>query len=286
MSPPRLAATVLLVRDTPAGLEVFMERRHIQSDFVGGAYVFPGGAVDPEDRIDPALCTGQGDAAASLRLGVLHGGLAFYVAAIRECFEEAGILLAYDQHGALLDFRDPGTDERFRQARAQLNAGDLSLVELAARERLRLATDRIEYWAHWITPAGQPRRYDTRFFIAQAPANQTAGHDQHELTSSAWVRPEEALVRGARREWTIIFPTVKNLLLLRAHPTCAQALAAARARTEFPVNQPRVLTRDGQARVVLPGDDGYDQAPEDASASDPRAWLSWTEEVLGPLGER
>ncbi len=271
----RHASTVLLLRDSARGIEVFMERRHIQSDFVGGAYVFPGGRVDPEDRVDEALCQGLTDREASDRLRLDEGGLTFYVAAIRECFEEAGVLLAYDEAGELLDFSDPGVGRRFEGLRGELNAGRQSLLDIAARERLRLATDRISYWAHWITPEGQPRRYDTRFFVTRAPRNQVAIHDDHELTSSAWVTAEEALERARRREWMIIFPTIRNLQKLAGFKTADEAIAAAEAQEDFPAIQPRVLLakRPGEPpRAVIPGEEGYEEAASRPSPENAKDW--------------
>lgn len=252
-----------------------MERRHIQSDFVGGAYVFPGGRVDPEDRVDEALCHGLTDREASARLALEEGGLTFYVAAIRECFEEAGVLLAYDRDGQILDFSDRAVEQHFERLRAGLNAGERSLLDIAAAEGLTLATDRISYWAHWITPEGQPRRYDTRFFVTRAPSNQTAAHDDHELTSSAWVTAREALERGRRKEWMIIFPTIRNLQKLAQFESADAAIAAVDAQAEFPVMQPRVLmgrTADEPARPVLPGDEGYEEAAIRPSAANVKDW--------------
>lgn len=271
----RHASTVLLLRDSERGVEVFMERRHIKSDFVGGAYVFPGGRVDPEDRVDEALCRGLTDREASARLSLEEGGLTFYVAAIRECFEEAGVLLACNRDGRLLDFSDRSTRERYQALRDELNAGRLSLLDIAAREGLTLATDRIRYWAHWITPEGQPRRYDTRFFVAQAPQNQTAGHDDRELTNSAWVTAREALDNARRREWMVIFPTIRNLMKLARFDTAAAAIAAVDAQTEFPVIQPRVLlgrTPADPPRAVIPGEEGYEDAAPAPSAANVRDW--------------
>jgi 8-oxo-dGTP pyrophosphatase MutT (NUDIX family) len=264
--PARPASTILLVRDGPGGVEVFMERRHDRSGFVAGAHVFPGGRVDPGDALDPARCAGLDDAAASRRLGVASGGLAFYVAAVRECFEEAGVLLAYDRRGALLDFSDPAVEARFAALRLQLNAGALPLPALVEREDLRLATDRIAYWSHWITPEGEPRRFDTRFFITEAPPGQAGTHDDHELTSSDWVAPGEALARAARGEWTMILPTLATLQALARHSRAAAAVAWAAAQPlPLPANLPRL--RGG--RVVLPGDPGYGDAARDVSAADP-----------------
>ena len=271
----RHASTVLLLRDSERGVEVFMERRHIKSDFVGGAYVFPGGRVDPEDRVDEALCHGLTDREASARLSLEEGGLTFYVAAIRECFEEAGVLLAYDRDGQLLDFSDRSVEEHYEALRGELNAGKLSLLDIAAQEGLTLATDRIGYWAHWITPEGQTRRYDTRFFVTRAPRNQTAGHDDHELTSSAWVTAREALEHGRRGEWMIIFPTIRNLMKLARFDTADAAIAAVDAQTEFPIIQPRVLlgrTPDEPPRAVIPGEEGYEKAAPSPSVANARDW--------------
>ena len=262
----RLASTVLLLRDGPAGVEVFMEKRHVDSGFVGGAYVFPGGRVDPDDAIDAGHCVDD-EASASRRLGLASGGLAHLVAAIRECFEEAGVLLAYDRAGTLLDFGAPDIEARYKALRDQLNAGTISIQEIAEQESLRLATDRIAYWSHWITPLGEPRRYDTRFFVARAPEGQVAAHDDWELTSSAWVTPAEALERAISREWKIIFPTLMNLRDLASHATADTAVAWAGTQSlPLPANQPRVLGD----RVLLPGDEGYESAEPDFGKIDPK----------------
>jgi len=269
----RLASTVLLVRDARAPratgqstIEVFLARRHVETVFVGGAYVFPGGRVDPEDAIDSARCVGVDEASASRRLSLATGALAHYVAAIRECFEEAGVLLAYDRSGRLLDFADPTVEDRFRVLREQLNAGAITMGEVVEREDLRLATDRIEYWAHWITPIGEPRRYDTRFFIARAPGGQTAAHDQGELVNSAWVTPREAIERALRREWLIIFPTLMNLKVLGRHSDVDEAIRwAASQPVPLTANLPRIF----EGRVVLPGHPKYEQAQTDIRDVDP-----------------
>ncbi len=266
MTDLRLASTILLVRDAGppgAGIEVFMEKRHLPSGFVGGAYVFPGGRVDPEDAIDPARCAGLDEATANRRLGLASGGLAHFVAAVRECFEEAGVLLAYDRAGALLDFGDPAVEEHFKGLRDQLNAKSTTIQRIADQDDLRLATDRIAYWSHWITPLGEPRRFDTRFFVTRAPEGQIAAHDDWELTSSAWVTPATAIERALRREWMIIFPTLVNLKALAQHPT-----ADAAQPVPLPANQPKVY----QGRVVLPGDEGYEVAEDDLSKVDRNAF--------------
>ncbi len=269
IAPTQQASTVLLVRDAPdaeGGVEVFMEKRSAQSGFIGGAYVFPGGRVDPADIIDPARCTALDETTANRRLNLESGGMAHYVAAIRECFEEAGVLLAYDRSGAILDFGDPAVEHHFGRLRKQLNAGTITIQTIAEQEDLRLATDRIAYWSHWITPTDQPKRFDTRFFVTRAPEGQLAGHDDWELTSSAWVTPKEAIARAHRREWMIIFPTLRNLETLGRHDTADAAVAWAAAQ---PQPLPAILPKVFRGRVVLPGDEGYDLADADTSTLNP-----------------
>ena len=205
----RDAATLLLVRDTAAGLEVFMVERPGAADF-GGMHVFPGGKVDVADASVEARCVGLSDAIASERLGVARGGIAFWSAAIREAFEEAGVLLAY-RGERLVDLSDVATRDRFADHRDAVHKGDLSIVDLCLREDLKLATDRVHYFSHWITPPGPPRRYDTRFFLAHMPENQETAHHERELEDGVWVRPRDALRHRESERWMMIFPTLTTL---------------------------------------------------------------------------
>lgn len=258
--PLRDAATVLLVRDGDAGLEVFMLRRNLRSDFVGGAYVFPGGGVDPGDR-EGALgvhCRGRSDVEASTRLGVDAGGLAFWVAAIRESFEESGYLLAYGDDGALIDLHDPDVAKRFVDHRRAVDRGERSLLSVCAEEGLDLAVDTMWYFGHWITPEGAPRRYDTRFFLAAAPPDQTPVPDDREVIGSMWIRPDEALDRHASGDLAMLPPTIASLRALAPSATAAEALAAAAEVVDVPTVQPRVIHDDGGVRIVMPGDAEYE----------------------------
>jgi 8-oxo-dGTP pyrophosphatase MutT (NUDIX family) len=259
MAELRDAATVMLVRDGLEGLEVFMLRRNLHSDFVGGAYVFPGGAVDDHDRhidLEP-VCAGRSDAAASTQLGIESGGLAFWVAAIRESFEEAGVLLAYDHRGVVrLD--EPQCEERFLGHRHAVDRGERRLVEVCMEEGLQLAVDSMFYFSHWITPEGAPRRYDTRFFIARAPEAQVPLHDDREVIANLWVRPADALARHRAGEFDLIFPTVRSLMALERFATADDALFAAAAVEHVPTILPRIIEDQGGYRILLPGDDGYD----------------------------
>lgn len=266
----RDAATIMLVRDAerPAGpaLEVCMLRRHLDSDFVGGAYVFPGGKVDDADRTPRAeeACVGRSDAVASDLLGTGSGGLAFWVAALRECFEEAGVLLAYPEGagpgGDLVDVSDPEVRRRLAGRRLELNAGTVGFLDACRAEGLRLAVDRVHYFSHWITPEPAPKRYDTRFFVTALPPGQIPIHDDHETTDTVWVQPTEALARAAAGEFDIIFPTIKNLEAISRFSTSVQLLAAAAAVERVPTVLPRVVADERGFRILLPGDPGYDEA--------------------------
>lgn len=260
--PVRDAATVMLARDGASGVEVFMLRRNLNSDFVGGAYVFPGGAVDDHDRHSDldAVCLGRSDRAASELLGLdpPEGGLAYWVAAIREAFEEAGVLLAYGPDGSIVDWSDPETAARFAEHRKAVDSGERRLVDVCAEEGLQLAVDSIHYFSHWITPVGPPRRYDTRFFVARAPEGHTYLHDDRETIANEWVHPADALERQRRGEFEMIFPTIRNLDAIARFETTDELLAAAAKIEDVPTMLPRVVQDHDGMRILLPGDEGYD----------------------------
>lgn len=261
---PRDAATVMLVRDGATGLEVCMQQRNLNSAFVAGAYVFPGGAVDPGDsgpKIE-AICAGRSDADASGQLGIPSGGLAFWVATIRECFEEAGVLLALDSDDNVVSLADPATADRFADWRHAVNNGEKSIVDLCEAENLRLMTSHIYYFAHWITPEGPPRRYDTRFFVAAAPPEQRPVHDEGETIDTIWINPSEALRKQRDRELELIFPTIRNLDAISRFDTAADLLAAAAAVDEVVAMLPRIASNTDGMRIFLPGDEGYDDVKD------------------------
>ncbi len=260
--PTRDAATVMLVRDGDDGMEVFMLRRNLNSDFVGGAYVFPGGAVDVADRsadLD-AVCLGRSDDQASMMLGVDRGGLAFWVAAIRECFEEAGVLLACGHDGRVLSFADAEVAERFNRHRSAVDRGETPLLDVCRVESLQLVVDRIHYFAHWITPVGPPRRYDTRFFVAAAPPEQVPLHDDRETIASVWIRPEHALQQHREGEFDLILPTIRNLETIAGFATAGALLDAAAAIEHVPAILPRITSDEHGVRILLPDDPGYHDA--------------------------
>jgi 8-oxo-dGTP pyrophosphatase MutT (NUDIX family) len=223
--PTRDGATVMLVRDGDAPdrpLEVFMLRRHPSTAF-GSVHVFPGGVVDDADH-DPALdgcCPALDDAVASARLGLDHGGRAFWVAAVREAFEEAGVLLARTSSGELVRFdHHPDVEARFDAHRRALHAGTCTLLDVLRAEDLTLALGEVHYFAHWITPESEPKRFDTRFFLARAPEGHAYAHDDGELIGSEWVRPADALSRHRAGDFAMIGPTIVSLQDLGRYATC------------------------------------------------------------------
>ena len=260
VAPALPAATVTLVRDAGGGLEVLMMRRNLKSGFVPGMYVFPGGGLDPEDRCfsTNGLCCGLDDSAASATLGLACDGLGYWVAAIREAFEEAGLLLAHDARGQLPAFDDAATLRRFDEHRRRLNAGRVGFEQILREEGLNVAADRLTYFAHWITPVSAPRRYDTRFFMAEAPAGQEPLHDDHETIAAAWISPAQALSLHARGEFEMRTPTVRTL------ETFAQCDSVASLRGSLHAVQGNVrallprIARNGQR--LLPGEPGYEEA--------------------------
>jgi 8-oxo-dGTP pyrophosphatase MutT (NUDIX family) len=263
MVPLRPASTVMLVRDAPSDIEVFMLQRTTQAAFASGMYVFPGGRVDDADsaaELDD-LCDGLSDAEASDLLRIPRGGLAYWVAAIRECFEEAGVLLARDERGDFVSLSDEQSQARFAVARHEVHDGALSLAQLCRRENLRLAVDAIRYVSHWITPVGEKRRFDTRFFVAVAPHSQEPLHDDKETIASLWVAPTQALTMARRGELAMIPPTIANLEFLAPYRDSAQAVDAAK-QIGVPTPILPKLRYDAEGRVVgivFPGEPQYDE---------------------------
>jgi 8-oxo-dGTP pyrophosphatase MutT (NUDIX family) len=255
---PLPAATIALVRDARDGLEVLLLQRNFQSGFMPGVHVFPGGGLDPGDESGEAhqRSAGPADPEASRMLGIERGGLAYFIAAIRESFEEAGVLLAYGDSGGIVDLHGDAA-ERYRSHRRSLNQGHSDLGEIARAENLRLATDQLVYFSHWITPVGAPRRYDTRFFFAIAPQHQEAEHDNREAIAHTWLRPAEALDRYRREELKLRTPTIKTLELFSQFAGIDSLTAALRAQAVIPALLPRI-SKEG--RTLLPGDPGYDEA--------------------------
>src|SRR6516165_6326830 len=242
---PRPASTVLLLRDskTVNEIEVFMMVRHYEIDFNSGALVFPGGSVEKNDReiLDrPELYSG-GD-------GLDANALSFRVAAIRETFEESGILLAHPKGTSTL------VDATHRAA---LTEGKTSFLSVLADNDLWLALDELVPYAHWITPEGMPKRFDTWFFLAAAPPDQLGAHDGRESTDSIWVSPREALSGGETGRFKLPFPTTRNLIKLGKQGSVSDALEDSKGREIVTVTP--VMTRlNGGRQLRIPIEAGYD----------------------------
>ena len=258
---PRAAATTLVVRDGESGLEVLMVRRSMQASFMPGAYVFPGGAVDAADAAaDCAALCDETEAALRRRIGAVtevgEGALAFAVAGLRECFEECGLWLLGANRPV------PHNDVLAAQ-RARLHAG-ASVADVARSADLALCTSALVPWSHWVTPLGLPKRFDTLFFVANAPPGQVPSVDAGETTTLAWVHPPAALAAQARGEFQMEFATVRTVESLApfAPSGSAALLAHAAGLVHLPPLHPRLhLGPDGRLLgVLLPGQPGYDRA--------------------------
>jgi 8-oxo-dGTP pyrophosphatase MutT (NUDIX family) len=241
---PRPAATVLLLRDGPGGIEVFMQVRHQDMKFASGALVFPGGRVDPEDH---ALAANGDLSPATAGLDRLAGALR--VAAIRETFEESGVLLARPRGEASLI-----SGERLRDLAVTLHGFE----QMLADAHLVLAADLLVHFAHWITPVYNPRRFDTHFFALAAPADQLAAHDGTESVESMWIAPREVVVGSEAGRFKLVFATLMNLKRLDRYATVAAALDAA-ARTNVVTVTPELVARgEGNVRQMrIPAEAGY-----------------------------
>lgn len=251
---PLASATILLLRDGTSGIEVFMVKRHHLIDFASGALVFPGGKVDEHDR-DPALRALTDGVA-----GLNDLQLSVAACAIREGFEESGILLA--RKPGQRDYVDAAASSALAPWRPKLNTSEVGLVEFLTKENLRLACDGLIPFAHWVTPTFMPKRFDTYFYVAATPAGQRGRHDGSESVDSVWVNPLEAI---EDKRWTIIFPTKMNLLKLGKSKTTAEAIARAKSDPIVTV-EPQIVERNGNKVLVIPEEAGYGKIEEPMSS--------------------
>lgn len=249
---PRPASTIILLRQQEAGFSVFLVVRHHQVDFATGAAVFPGGRLHEEDH-DPFFGCGQTAAAELPPIARAHR-----VAAIRETYEEAGLLLAY--HASSRELASRETLERLERldARGRLERGELSLREVLEQESLELALDALVPFAHWITPYGVPKRFDTHFYLTTTPEHQLASHGGREVVDSVWLSPLQALDQAKSKRLTIIFPTLMNLNKLTLYQSAAHAIEASRQAEPVTV-QPQLRSDPdtGQLSLHIPDEAGY-----------------------------
>lgn len=250
---PRPAATILLVRDKPA-FEVLMVKRHHQIDFASGALVFPGGKTEDQDR-DPAWaaqCFGWDEVTDEER--------PLRISALREAFEESGVLTARTAEGGVWV-----VDPRAAEAREAVSKGERPFCDLVSALGLKLDLAAMALFARWITPTMMPKRFDTYFYIATAPADQLAKADGWETVDAEWIEPAEALRLAETGERKIIFPTRMNLQLLAEATSADEAIALARARPAVVV-EPHVEPREGGPVLVIPPEAGYGAVTEPLSA--------------------
>jgi len=245
----RLAATLVLARDSTDGLEVFMVVRHHQIDFASGALVFPGGSADKSDR-DPRLL-GLADGLEGLE----EEQRVVRVSAAREAFEECGVLLARPNGSdAVIDgIRAAELGSTYRKS---LESGEIGMADIMEREGLRLATDLLAHYAHWITPNHMPKRFDTHFFVAPTPAGHVLSHDGYEAVDSIWIRPSQALVDAENGKRTVIFPTRLNLEKISGCATVEEAITLCNSAPIVTV-MPVMKMVDGEKYMQIPAAAGY-----------------------------
>jgi 8-oxo-dGTP pyrophosphatase MutT (NUDIX family) len=252
---PRPAATVIVLRERPDGPEVFLVRRHWAIAFMAGAYVFPGGRVEPSDRetADSLWCDGVDEAGRRLNDVDPAEAVGWHVAALRELFEETGVFLGRDRQHQFLSLADPSERDRFASHRDAVHSGARTFRSVVEGEGLRLALDALEYVSHWVTPPIEVRRFDTRFFVTRVPPNQTPVHDGTESTDSLWTTPRAALLAAARREIRLPPPTWITLREIERFRSVDEVLSWAAAR-RVQRRQPDLRERDGVRMLVMPGD--------------------------------
>ena len=249
---------MLLLRQTADEFEIFMMVRHDQIDFASGALVFPGGSVDASDK--ELLSKPELFSAGGISDPILLG---LRVAAIRETFEESGILLARPRGSNQLVSAERASQVEAAH-RAALCEGKIKFAEILAEAKLVVALDLLVPYAHWITPAGLPKRFDTHFFLAVAPDDQVGAHDGKEAVDSVWVSPRAALEGATTGRFKLLFPTTRNLIKLGKQPSAAQAIASARSDTIVTV-LPQILNEDGRRKLKIPAEAGYDGEVFDVS---------------------
>ena len=255
---PRDAASVILVRDGAQGVELFFVKRRADVRFMGGAFVFPGGKLDPEDD-SPSIATDLDDAQCRARMGEPDNALsrALHIAAARECLEESGVLLS----------TAPVAHDRIARARHALDVEKRPLTEVLAELDATLALRELIPFARWVTPREETRRFDARFFIARADARTQASHDTRETVASAWLSPAEAIARAERREIVLVPPTYRTAQLLATARTADEAIALAQPSGH--AWQPVVRALESSFEILLPDDHDHPEHARFVSAQTP-----------------
>ncbi|MBL4606510.1 MAG: NUDIX hydrolase [Pseudomonadales bacterium] len=250
-STPIPSSTIVIARDKQlgTGIEIFMVVRHHQIDFASGALVFPGGKVSESDY-DSDL---RKQAIPPFELDDTQFPL--MVAAIREAFEESGILFARSVGGDSLVTN--GTVEKLEPYRSQLEKNQCSMAEFIRQEGLSLAMDELHHFAHWVTPDMMPKRFDTHFYLARAPEGHLGSHDGHESVDSTWISPQQALSDADEGKLKVIFPTRMNLMRLAKYSSVEEAITATRLQKTVKV-MPWTEQKEAGAMLCIPEDAGYE----------------------------
>jgi 8-oxo-dGTP pyrophosphatase MutT (NUDIX family) len=260
---PKKATTVILLRGIkPQGFEVFLLKRHEKSSFMGGNFVYPGGRVDQNDG-SLEICSHCKGVSPEQAHQILGGpispeeSLAHWVAGIRELFEEAGVLLAYDHAGTPLILKNPSQREKFLNYRNLLQKDKLTICQLVEEEKLLLALDQLHYYAHWITPEARSERFDTRFFLACHPEGQEATYDQKETTVGLWLTPQKALEENLKGEVALSPPTLKTLEDLSRFRSIEEVLKSLSKNEILPI-LPVHTKVSGDPVIIFPWDSEYE----------------------------
>jgi 8-oxo-dGTP pyrophosphatase MutT (NUDIX family) len=240
MGSPRPSATVVLARESDAGPELLFVKRRSGGSF-SETYTFPGGVLDPDESRARNLCTGLSAAEADALLDVESGALDYYSAVVRELLEETGVMLGATEP----------VDDGLRR---DLHGGDLAWADLLHQQNLVVPCETLEYFAHWITPAGLPKRWSTRFFLARMPAGQEVTPDGHEITDFCWLRAEQALAASRSGEKELPFPTRMTTHWLKDLESVAALAAWARERQQDGIRpiQPTIRDEKGKMRIFMP----------------------------------
>jgi len=267
---PLDSSTVILIRDRSEGqYEIFLMRRHKKQDFMAGAFVFPGGRLDEEDcDVELAQCACEfPPETAKEKLNEPdisdERALGLFFAAVRETFEEAGVLLAYSPDGKLISFTGDKTEERFAEYREKVHEKKISLKELAGKENICYALDLLTPYSRWVTPEPRPKRFDTRFLIARIPEGQSPVHCNIEMTQSLWITPSEAIKQQEAGKILLMPPTMKTIHELNEFNKADELFGKVSPRDIFTI-LPQPFEVDGGFGVKLPHDpeytiDGYKQ---------------------------
>jgi 8-oxo-dGTP pyrophosphatase MutT (NUDIX family) len=262
IAPAKPASTLMALRDTPQGIEVLMVKRNRAATFMGGVWVFPGGRVDAEDdgEILRSHAQGRTEQETSAQLGIAAGGLGFWISAIRELFEESGLLLASFADGTPV-ILEGDVEARFAAHRSAMNRRERSFEDVVTAEDLTLDLAAIHHVDHWITPEAETKRFDTHFFIARAPEGQTPLHDEGETVAAEWVTPADALSRHRAGEIRIVLPTIRNLRIIEAASSVDELLARSGELSARPMVMPRMVMEAEGPTLLAPGDEGYVGGP-------------------------